>query len=113
MNRLYKTPYGSLSYMDLDSNHRYEYADKNDPVWKNAPLWFALTSIRANKKFQGDGKRLLQSWLAILPRKCGVVLNSVPLDDDITFEKLQDWYKKQGFKEIATGNVSLYKTWNL
>lgn len=108
LNRFYRTSQGSVLYRDLERARRYEYADEADPFWNQAQLWFELTNIRVHKKFQGDGKRLLQSFLFILPKKAGVVLNSLSLDDDISFETLQNWYKKQGFKEIATGNVSLF-----
>jgi len=108
LNKLYMTPKGSITYAELDPDRRYDYADEKDPIWDQAQLWFELTNIRVHKKFQGDGKRLLQSFLFILPKKAGVVLNSLSLDDDIPFETLQNWYKKQGFKEIATGNVSLF-----
>lgn len=114
MDKSYRTSQGFITYAELDSNRRYEYADEKDPIWDQARLWFELTTIRVHKKYQGDGKHLLKMFLYIcIPKKAGVVLKAVPIDDEIeyhdsAFKTLHNWYKKQGFKEIGTGNVSLY-----
>lgn len=49
-----------------------------------------------------------KQFIKSLPNDTGIVLNATPLDNDISFTDLQNWYKKHGFKQINKDNISLY-----
>ena len=70
--------------------------------------WIYINEIRFTIKFRGNGSRLLHQFIESLPVGTGIVLNAYPIDNDITFEKLQAWYIKQKFQQISKNNISLF-----
>jgi hypothetical protein len=105
----FKTKDGFVNFKKITKDNRYEFEDENDSFWDKTNDWIEIDVLRVNEKFKGKGSILLKQFINKLPEGgTGIVLNANPLDDDISFEKLQDWYKKQGFQEIAKHNHSLY-----
>lgn len=97
---------GSINFKKV--TEKYEYIDDDDPFWNRASNWIEIDALRTNEKFKGKGSILLKQFIDKLPNDIGVVLNAVPLDNDISFENLQKWYIKNGFKQISKDNISLY-----
>jgi hypothetical protein len=100
---------GYLDYGELPFDYRYEFEEEDSPFWGQAERWIFVDVLRASEKFKGHGKKILEDFLATLPKGTGVVANANPLDQDLDFPTLQNWYKKQGFTEISPTNFSLYR----
>ena len=106
--KIFTTNDGIVEYRPLTNDQKYEYIDEKDFFWNQSSKWFEINTLRVNEKFKGKGKLLLKQFIDSLPDKCGIVMNATPLDDDISFENLQAWYIKNGFKQISKNNISLY-----
>lgn len=106
----FKNEYGVINYGVVPINYRYEFIDKIQPeykLWDVRPIWYFIGSIRVYDKFKGNGKKLIKDFIDYLPKNVGLILNANPMDDDIKFLDLYNWYIKLGFKEVNK-NGSLY-----
>lgn len=105
--QVFSTNEGTIDFAKVKD--KYEFIDENNPFWDKASDWVEIDTLRANEKFKGKGSILLQKFIRQLPNNTGIVLNATPLDGDISFKDLQDWYKKHGFRQINKDNISLYR----
>lgn len=96
---------GFVSY-HVPKDDKYEYMDPDDPIW-DMGNWVTIDIIRAYKKRQGDGTKLLKQFIKSIPKGTGIIANPVPLDNDMSFEKLRDWYLKNGFKKIDRAGTTV------
>jgi len=109
--QIFSSSKGFIKYNEVKESYRHEFIEHSHLFWTKTKNWIYIDVIRVKEKFQGDGTILLTFWLEGL-KNVGIVLNASPLDDDINQARLQEWYKKFGFKEIEDGNKSLYKIIN-
>lgn len=108
--KTFKHKLGKVDYSDITKDKRYEFDDENSEFWNKADKWIEIDLIRVNEKYKGFGKIVLNDFLKTLPENAGIVLNANPIDNDISFNTLQTWYKKLGFQQISNNNISLYYT---
>jgi hypothetical protein len=105
-DQIFLTNDGSIDFKKVKD--KYEFTDDNNRLWDKASYWIEIDTLRANEKFKGKGSILLKQFIDQLPYDTGIVLNATPLDGDLSFENLQNWYKKHGFEQINKDNISLY-----
>jgi hypothetical protein len=107
-HQIFKTPEGVVKYSPVDSSNRYEYGEDDDPLWKLSDNWISLDILRASQFHSGYGKVLLQKFISALPGGSGIVLNVTSLDEQVSNEYLEEWYHRQGFKEVSDSNTTLF-----
>ena len=91
----------------IDMNFQIRESNYNE-FWNQRNVWYTINEIRVYDKFKGYGKTLLKEWINSLSKNVGVVLNATPLDFEVSYEYLLQWYIKFGFKQISENNMSLY-----
>jgi hypothetical protein len=97
-DKIYKDLLGIVKYHDVIKD-REEYMETDDNRWNLFKRWVSIDEIRAFEKFKDNGKVIIKKFLATLPKNVGVLANPVPIDNDISFTSLRNWYIAQGFKK--------------
>jgi len=105
------TELGEVEYhtTSIDAEDYYEYGEKDNKNWNKANSWTVIDNLRVYKKYIGNGKKLLDVFIKSIPKGSGILANPVPEDGDISFEILQQWYLKLGFKYFdPSGSTLMY-----
>jgi len=103
----FNTNEGFVLWSKVLKSNQYDFSDEPS-FWSKSHYWISIDVIRVHSKFINHGKTLLHHFIQSLPYNIGIVLNVVPLDNDLPFTKLQNWYIKQGFQPINKNNISLF-----
>lgn len=109
------TELGTIKYhfTSKDSDDYYEYGEKDNDNWNKAKKWVVIDIMRVKNQYVGDGKKLLNIFINFFPIGTGILANPIPLDGDISFDMLQEWYMKQGFTYFDESGNTLMKIKNL